>query len=76
MGSSIDCPVCQYHHLESDTSDHREPVEVPDTWENLGRLNTSHCCVLDTLQRFNRRGREFSQKRVTVVKVGDDERLD
>ena len=43
MGSSIDCLVCQYHHLESDASYYREPVEVPEegvTWENFGRLYT------------------------------------
>ena len=33
-------------------------------------------CVQDTLQRFNRRGRESSQERVAVVEAGDDQRLD
>ena len=27
-GSSIDCLVCQHHHLESDAGYYREPVEV------------------------------------------------
>ena len=27
---SIDRLVCQYHHLESNASDYREPVEVPE----------------------------------------------
>ena len=29
-GSSIDRLVCQHHHLESDASYNREPVEVPE----------------------------------------------
>ena len=43
----------------------------------FGLIENEACCsVLDMLQRFRRRGWEFSQKRVAIVQAGDDQRLD
>ena len=37
-GSSIDCLVGQFNHLESDMSYYREPVEVPEEGGHMGEF--------------------------------------
>ena len=66
-GSSIDRLVGQIHHLESDTSDYREPVEGPEEEGHTGGIRCKGLIA---------EGRESSQDEVAVVEAGDDECLD
>ena len=53
-GSSIDRLVCQYHHLESDASYYREPMEVSKEGGHMGEFRSleheARCRVLDRLR--------------------------
>ena len=78
--SSVDGLEGQYHHLESYAGCNRKPVEVTEEGVHMGEFgqieNKAHCRFLDILHQFSLRGWESSQKRVTVVKVRDDQWLD
>ena len=78
--SSVDGLEGQHHHLESDASCKRKPVEGTEEGRNMGTfgyIEKKPCCsVLDTLLWFYHRGCESSQERVAVVQAGDDQHLD
>ena len=75
--SSVDFFEVQHHLLESDAGHNRKSVEVTEegvTWGKVGMIvNKVRCSVLDTLQRFNRIGWEYSEGAVAIVQMGDDQ---
>ena len=79
-GGSIKRLVGQYHHLESDASDYREPVEVTEkggSMEEFWHAEHEACCsVLDTLHRFDHFWQGVQPGASCSSQAGDDERLD